>query len=72
MFAFRSTQGLKLTQARNQETVCPVKGQGLGDLRKLPRWLGQIYDLDLVEYQTTLIRVLEAGSRQEERADDGA
>jgi hypothetical protein len=46
------------------KTSCPVKGPGLGDLGKLPRWLGQIYDLDLVEHQTTLIRVLEADSRQ--------
>ena len=46
------------------KTACPVKGPGLGDLGKLPRWLGQIYALDLVEHQTTLIRVLEADSRQ--------
>jgi WD40 repeat protein len=46
------------------KTACPVKGPGLGDLGTLPRWLGQIYDLDLVENQTTLIRVLEADSRQ--------
>jgi len=29
-----------------------------------PRWLGQIYDLDLIEHQTTLLRVLEADTRQ--------
>jgi len=46
------------------KTACPVKGPGLGDLSKLPRWLGQIYDLDLIEHQTTLIRVLQADSRQ--------
>ena len=46
------------------KTACPVKGPGLDDLGKLPRWLGQVYDLDLVEHQTTLIRVLEADSRQ--------
>jgi hypothetical protein len=28
------------------KTACPVKGPRLGDLGKLPRWLGQIYDLD--------------------------
>jgi WD40 repeat protein len=51
--------------ARQQgKTACPVKGPDLGDLGKLPRWIGQIYDLDLVEHQTTLIRVLEADSRQ--------
>jgi TIR domain len=46
------------------KTVCPVKGPGLGDLGKLPRWLGQIYNLDLPEHQTTLIRVLQDESRQ--------
>jgi hypothetical protein len=30
----------------------------------LPRWLGQIYDLDLPEHYTTLIRVLQDQSRQ--------
>jgi predicted ATPase len=46
------------------KTASPVKGPGLGDLGNLPRWLGQIYDLDLVEHQTTLVRVLEAESWQ--------
>jgi len=46
------------------KTVCPVKGTGLQDLGQLPRWLGQVYDLDLIEHQTSLIRVLEADSRQ--------
>jgi hypothetical protein len=46
------------------KTACSVKGPGLGDLGKLPRWLGQTYDLDLIEHETTLIRVLEATSRQ--------
>ena len=46
------------------KTVCPVKGPGLGDLNKLPRWLGQIYDLHLAEHRTTLIRVLQNESRQ--------
>jgi WD40 repeat protein len=46
------------------KTVCPIKGAGLGDPGKLPRWLGQIYDLDLPEHFTTLIRVLQDQSRQ--------
>ena len=46
------------------KTVCPIKGPGLADLGALPRWLGQIYDLDLPEHQTTLIRVLQDESRQ--------
>jgi hypothetical protein len=36
----------------------------LGDLGKLPRWLGQIYNLDLPEHKATLIRVLQNESRQ--------
>jgi hypothetical protein len=46
------------------KTVSPIKGPGLGDLGTLPRWLGQIYDLDVVEHRTTLIRVLQDQSRQ--------
>ena len=46
------------------KTVCPVKGPGLKGLGALPRWLGQTYDLDLTEHQTTLIRVLQNESRQ--------
>jgi TIR domain len=46
------------------KTACPVKGPELGDLGKLPRWLGQVYDLDLPEHVTTLIRVLQDQSRQ--------
>src|SRR5215471_13958116 len=46
------------------KTVCPVKGPGLGNLGNLPRWLGQVYDLDLPEHVTTLIRVLQDQRRQ--------
>ena len=46
------------------KTVCPVKGPGLTDLSQLPRWIGQIYDLDLAEHRTTLTRVLQDQSRQ--------
>jgi hypothetical protein len=46
------------------KTVCPIKGPGLGELGTLPRWLGQVYDLDLPEHFTTLIRVLQDRSRQ--------
>ena len=46
------------------KTVSPVKGPGLGDLGNLPRWLGQVLDLDLSEHFTTLIRVLRDQSRQ--------
>ena len=46
------------------KTVSPIKGPGLGELGKLPRWLGQIYDLDLAEHRTTLMRVLQDQSRQ--------
>jgi putative hemolysin len=46
------------------KTVSPVKGPGLGELGNLPRWLGQVLDLDLPEHFTTLIRVLKDQSRQ--------
>jgi WD40 repeat protein len=46
------------------KTVSPIKGPGLCDLGKLPRWLGQVYDLDLPEHRMTLIRVLYDQSRQ--------
>jgi hypothetical protein len=39
------------------KTVSPVKGPALGELGQLPRWLGQVFDLDLSEHFTTLIRV---------------
>jgi hypothetical protein len=54
------------TAAIRQEgkTVSPVRGPGVDDLGKLPRWLGQIYNLDQPEHYTTLIRVLEDQSRQ--------
>jgi len=45
------------------KTVSPVKGPGLGDLNALPRWLGQVYDLDLLEYRNTLMRVLAGPSK---------
>jgi WD40 repeat protein len=46
------------------KTVSPIRGPGLDELGKLPRWLGQLYDLDLPEHFTALIRVLEDQSRQ--------
>jgi hypothetical protein len=46
------------------KTVSPVKGPGLGDLNNLPRWIGQLCDLDLTEHRTRLIRVLQGPSTQ--------
>jgi WD40 repeat protein len=46
------------------KTVSPVGGPGLKGLNKLPRWLGQIYDLDVSEQRTLLIRVLQGPSTQ--------
>jgi hypothetical protein len=46
------------------KTVSPIKGPGLGELGNLPRWLGQIYDLDFAEHRTTLTRVLQGQSQQ--------
>jgi hypothetical protein len=36
------------------KTVSPIRGPGLGDLKELPRWLGQLYDLDLPEHLNKL------------------
>jgi len=36
------------------KSVCPIKGPGVIDLNKLPRWLGHVYDLDLKEQKTAL------------------
>ena len=46
------------------KTVSPVKGPGLGDLSTLPRWLGQVYDLDMPEHGRRFIRVLQGPSTQ--------
>jgi WD40 repeat protein len=55
----------ELRLARQEgKTICPVKGPGLGELNELPRWLGQIYDLDLPEHRTALIRTLQDQSQQ--------
>ncbi len=48
------------------KTISPVKGPGLGDLAKLPRWLGNLYDLDMPERRAALMRVL-AGQSKEPR-----
>src|SRR5262249_25664096 len=45
------------------KTVCPVKGPRLGDLSRLPHWLGHVYDLDLQDHFTTLLRGLQDQSR---------
>jgi hypothetical protein len=45
------------------KTFCPIRGPGFGEIRHLPRWVGQIYDLALQEHRTTLIRVLQDQSR---------
>jgi hypothetical protein len=50
--------------SKGQQGPCPIKGPGLGDLSVLPRWIGQVYDLNFPEHFTTLIRVLEDRSRR--------
>ena len=44
------------------KSFLPVKGPGLGDLNKLPRWIGQLIDLDIPEHRRTLARILEGPS----------
>jgi hypothetical protein len=46
------------------KTVSPIKGPGIVDPNKLPRWLGQLYDLDLPEHLNKLLGVLALPSRQ--------
>ena len=41
------------------KSVSPVRGPGVVDLNKLPRWLGHVYDLDLPEQKTALIAKLQ-------------
>jgi WD40 repeat protein len=41
------------------KSVCPIKGPGVIDLNKLPRWLGHVYDLDLKEQKTALTAKLQ-------------
>jgi hypothetical protein len=53
------------------KTVSPIKGPGLGELGKLPRWVGQVYDLELTEHFTTLIRVLQDQSLQRAMRESG-
>jgi predicted ATPase len=46
------------------KTVSPIRGPGLVDLKQLPRWLGQLYDLDLPEHLNKLFGVLALPSYQ--------
>jgi hypothetical protein len=41
-----------------------VKGPELGNLDKLPRWLGHVYGLDIPEQDALLIRALQGPSTQ--------
>jgi hypothetical protein len=41
------------------KSVCPVKGPGVIDLNRTPRWLGHVYDLDIPEQRTALIGKLQ-------------
>ncbi|MDG4560682.1 MAG: NB-ARC domain-containing protein [Candidatus Competibacter sp.] len=40
------------------KTISPVRGPGINDIATLPRWLGNVYDLDVAERHTNLMRVL--------------
>jgi hypothetical protein len=44
------------------KSVWPVKGPGIDEMSKLPRWLGNLYDLDVAERRINLLRVLELPS----------
>ena len=45
------------------KTVLPVRGPGFQDLGQLPRWLGHVYDLDIIEQRNLFLNVLAAPSR---------
>ena len=49
---------------QNGKTVSPVRGPGIDDLGKLPRWFGHIYDIGIPEQFTRLIRVLQGPNTQ--------
>jgi WD40 repeat protein len=44
------------------KAVSPIRGPGIEDPGKLPRWIGQIYDLDIAEHADTFLRVLKLPS----------
>jgi WD40 repeat protein len=46
------------------KTVSPIRGPGIDDLAKLPRWFGHVYDIALSEQFKRLIRVLQGPSTQ--------
>jgi hypothetical protein len=46
------------------KTVSPIRGPGIDDLAKLPRWLGHVYDIDLREQLARLVLVLKGPSTQ--------
>jgi len=44
--------------------ISPVRGPGLGDSTNLPRWIGEVYDLDNPDRRNRLLQVLTGPSRQ--------
>ncbi len=46
------------------KTVSPVRGPGFNNLNELPRWIGQVYDLEIPEKHGLLMRVIEGPSYQ--------
>ncbi len=42
------------------KTVSPVRGPSIENMAAIPRWLGNLYDLDVAERRTNLLRVLES------------
>ncbi len=46
------------------KTVSPVKGPGLGELGKVPRWFGNVYELDRPESLRAFIDRLQRDSQQ--------
>jgi WD40 repeat protein len=44
------------------KTVSPVKGPDIVEMSQIPRWLGNLYDLEVQERRTNLLRLLELPS----------
>jgi WD40 repeat protein len=46
------------------KAISPIRGPGIVDPSKLPRWIGQVYDISLPEHLNRLLAVLVSHGRQ--------
>jgi hypothetical protein len=52
------------------KAVSTIKGPGLGDLNKLPRWVGQLSDIDLPEHWDMLVRTAASKGKPNDTLSD--